>query len=200
MTMSADFTVPARHAQLIWLDPGSTTGMVALSVRPSWLEGQGDPSWEGLRKALTRVWHGQTGRDPRTVEARTGRARRTETVVRGAQGHSRVKVKRRQGDDVPRAIAEELSTLSQCEALLDLWPEAVWGYEEFTPRLNVPTGPDYLAPVRISAALRYVEMVYGESRRTPFVQTASMAMTTATDARLDLAGPKLFKSQEQATA
>lgn len=170
--MAAQFPRSDRHAQLVWFDPGSTTGLVALCVRPAWLEGAGEPSWAGLNKAVRTRWFGQVGREARIVD--DGRARRPL---------GKVVVVERRGDRTGRVDAET-EMIRQCEELLDIWLDAAWGYEDFQLRV---LGADP-SPIRVFSALRYVEAVHGERRRQPFVQSASMAKSTATDERLRMAG------------
>jgi hypothetical protein len=182
MTMSAAFPMSDRHAQLIWFDPGETTGVVVLAVRPSWLAGEGNPTWEGLGRKITARWFGQIGRDARIVDAH-GRAKKAAgKVVKSPTGQAL-------GRPPTSTMAQEIEMVRECEALLDLWQEAAWGYEGYVARAgNSMLSHEAWAPVRVFSRLEYVEMVYGARQRVPFVQLSSMAKTTATDDRLKAAG------------
>ena len=177
--MSVEFEKSQRHAQLVWFDPGATTGIVALSIRPRWLAGAGDPTWAGLGRMITTSWFGQVGRNPRVVVDGKAKAPggRVVQVGRARAVHS----------ERPATAVEEREMIRQCEDLLDLWLDAAWGYEDFVPRLGMPVGSDYLSPVRVFSALSYIETQHGERAREPFVQSASMAKTTASDERLKAA-------------
>lgn len=187
MTLSADTPKRSdRHAQLVWFDPGATTGVFALAIRPAWLEGSGPPTWEGLRKAITTSWCGQIGRTGKVWNERDGKAAVSQRVAPKIDGQAPMPSAR--DDARSMTMVEELAIVRQCESVLDLWPEAAWGYESFEVRPGMHSGPDYLSPVRLAAALTYAETSYGERARLPFVQSAAMAKTTATDPRLSAAG------------
>lgn len=189
----------SRACQLVWFDPGGTTGMFVASLRPGWLDGRGDPGWAGLRRAITYTWAGQVG-----AHARVWVGGRAEPVPNGlAVEGTELPVRLRQVGGrrgrrplVGSAVLDpaqraELVQVAQCVELLDLWPDACWGYEDFVPRGGNAMGAssrDFLSPVRLFSALTHTEIAYGERGRVPFVQSASMAKTTATDERLKEAG------------
>lgn len=189
----------ARHAQLVWFDPGVTTGIFVCSVRPSWLGGNGEPTWLGLRKALTMTWFGQVGRLPRIWSEDTDRAKVPgdgHTAMRRGKGGNGLGAGvgtilsgrgRYGGGPVSEHLRNETEQVIQCQALLDLWADAAWGYEDFVPG-SANQSREFLAPVRIFARLEASEIVYGERGRVPFVQSPAMAKTTATDERMKAAG------------
>lgn len=59
---------------VVAVDPGSTSGVLVLSVKPAWLKGQGPASYEGLGNAVTFKAAYQVGRKPRRFSIDTGRA------------------------------------------------------------------------------------------------------------------------------
>jgi hypothetical protein len=195
------YVVPS--AQIVWFDPGVTTGMCVVSLDPEWLDGADLSSWATLRKHIQNSWHAQIGRHARVWEDGKAVSPKHPSVC-GKPGSIRTRVGNRGdfagtmaqilkgegafgGGDLTTGQAEEVSQIINCQNLLDAWPEAAWGYEDFVPRaLN--QGREFLAPVRIFATLTFSELVHGHRARVPFVQQASMAKTTATDERLSAAG------------
>jgi hypothetical protein len=175
-----------RQAQLVWFDPGVTTGVVICAIRPRWLRGEGDPSWVGLGKAVTVRHFAQLGRHAKVV--RDGKAAPVPAAARIVEGVEALKRAGRRGrgsgsQEITTGEVDELNAVLQCVGILDIWTEAAWGFEDFIPRSS-NASRDFLAPVRIFSRLDFVELVYGEKGRWPFRQNASLAKTTATDARL----------------
>lgn len=153
--------------ELIWFDPGSTTGVVFLKVDPAYLDGDGyDTSWEALGKAVHEAHYEQYGRNPRVWN---GRARKPEV---GANPFS--------GD-----YADEIEIADRAQSLLDDHPKAAWGYEDFILK-SANKSRDFLAPVRLFAMMSALEQVTGAGR-TPFVQGTSIK-STVDDERLTRAG------------
>lgn len=172
------------NAELVWFDPGGTTGMCVLSVQPRWLAGEGEPTWEGLRKALKHVWIAQVGlhsrvegREGRSMEPIEGRAVPIEAEL------ARARMKRLASLDGYTELRRETDMVSQCVDLLTQWPRAAWGFESFQLR----TVAADRCPERVAAKMSHAELLYGEGR-APYAQTASYAKTTATDERLRLCG------------
>lgn len=151
---------PARLAQLVWLDPGGTTGYAVATVAARWLEGLGDGDWTGLKRHLVSVAVGQV--DGWSEEGR-GKTAREGSLVGGA----------------------ELVSASEIVELILAWPEAAWGYEDFILR-KYTKDRDLLAPVRMFSMIRFG--IWGEDGRLPFTQSASLAKSAATDPRMREAG------------
>lgn len=177
--------MPLPHACLIWIDPGRTTGLCVLNVRPSWLAGEGPPTWDGMRRAIRNAWFAQVGRDARAwVDGAAVKmnGHRVVTPPGDAKARlvrdgvmSRVKM-------YPGLLTEAL-LVDQCVDLLALYPRAAWGYESFQLR---QLGAD-LSPVSVLSKVEHAELRYGKGR-APYQQTASQAKTTANDDRIKLAG------------
>lgn len=150
----------SRLAQLIFLDPGGTTGYAVAVVAARWLEGLGDGDWTGLKKALVSVAVGQV--DGWSIDGRGKVAR--EGSVNG-------------GRDVVSA--------SEIVELILAWPEAAWGYEDFILR-KYSKDRDLLAPVRMFSMIEFG--IWSEDGRLPFTQSANLAKSAATDPRMREAG------------
>lgn len=147
-------------AQLIWFDPGGTTGVAVAAVSAAWLTGAGSSTWDGLRRALAHVAISQT--DGNAVK----------------------------GDDLGvnqqlLGNAED-EMIAECAELVRAWPEAAYGQEDFVLGMFTQ-GRDLLSPVRINAAVRAL-VLSEEPTRVPFVQAASLAKSTANDGRMKTAG------------
>lgn len=56
------------------VDPGTTTGLLVLSVKPQWLKGFGPATWEGLGGAVKFKAAYQVGRNPRSFDFDIGKA------------------------------------------------------------------------------------------------------------------------------
>lgn len=83
---------------------------------------------------------------------------------------------------------DELANIAGCDAVLQDWPDAAWGYEDFVVG-SFNSGRDFLAPVRIFSALVYADLVRnGPGGRRPFRQSAANAKTAATNDRMKMAG------------
>lgn len=184
----ASFYGSARQAQLLWFDPGMTTGVFICSIRPRWLLGDGPPSWSALGKAMTIKWFGQLGREPRVMDE-GGRAKRTATPVvrdgRGGKGIAAILAGGgAYGGGHPSAVlSTEIATLLDQIQLLDDWPEAAWGQESFMVS-QANSKPEYVSPIRVNARIEAFEIICGERGRVPFLQSSSLAKTTATDDRM----------------
>lgn len=182
-------TIPLPHATLIWVDPGASTGLCVLNVRPSWLAGEGPPTWDGLRRSIRNAWFGQVGRDARAWVDGAAVKMDGRRVV-DPPGHGKMALAAAaQRESVLASVntypglLTEVLAVDQCVDLLATWPRAAWGYESFQLRM---LGAD-LSPVRMLSKIEHAEMRYGKGR-PPYLQTASMAKTTATDERMKTAG------------
>lgn len=190
-------------AQLIWIDPGSTTGVCIVGIDVDWLKGKGEPGFGGLGAAIKFVWHAQIGRDPKIWEdARasvpkglvipaTGNDRRSFEGVRPGSLEDILAMEGEfGGGPLTTSQADEVSQVVQLQSLLNQWPDAAWGYEDFIPD-QVNFDRDFLAPVRIFTSLTMSEIVYGSRARIPFAQSRSFGKTPSNDPRLKRA--KLYR-------
>lgn len=180
----------AQDAQLVWFDPGITTGIAVVCIDPEWLCSRiYSASWEGLGKAVRHVWHAQTGRHARDNEGLTlaeiGDDDESYELLRVLAGKGHMA-----GGPVEEHTLREIENAVAAQDVLDQWPSAAWGYESFEVR-QINTDPDFLSPARLGLAMTLSEVRSGESARTPFTQTASHAIHTVSDERLKAAG--LFK-------
>lgn len=74
--------MPRRNlgaCSVVSVDPGTTTGLLVLSVKPGWLKGQGPATYEGLGAAVTFKAAYQVGRLPRRFNIDTGRATKIDS-------------------------------------------------------------------------------------------------------------------------
>lgn len=184
--------------QLIWLDPGITTGIFVCSIAPGWLTGNGPVTWEGLGAAMTLKWFAQVGRDARIWDGERAKAPAAGRVVDAelATAHPGLSAildgqGRAGGGDITLGLADEIRQLLQCIAILDTWPDAAWGYESFQAH-SAPGGAtlsqETVSPIRINARLEAFEIVLGEKGRVPFSMTPSQGKVPADDERMKRAG------------
>lgn len=176
-----------RQAELVWIDPGVTTGLCVLRVRPRWLDGAGDITWRSLGAAISARWFGQIGRHARILEEGRAIAPGMRGVIDGFDAETmrkKLSPSQRSGSaEMTTSLYGELEQVLEIGGLLDMWPDAAWGYEDFIPRSS-NASRDFLAPIRIFSTITADEVLNGEKGRVPFVQDASMAKSTATDERL----------------
>lgn len=59
---------------VVAVDPGTTTGLLVVSINPRWLKGSGTATWEGLGNAVTFKAAYQVGRYPKRFNLDTGRS------------------------------------------------------------------------------------------------------------------------------
>lgn len=184
----------SQNADLVWFDPGVTTGMATMSLDPRWLDGMGTTDFVSIGKAVIASWFGQCGRHARLFDDTKGRAYTPEREMAvtkhnpGSQHRIEPTLSGEGiGGDITTAQANEIRQLIQMQNLLEAWPGAAWGYEDFVPR-QLNQGREFLAPVRLFSSLTANEILHGTAKRVPFIQNASMAKSTATDERLKDAG------------
>lgn len=180
-----------RQAQLVWFDPGQTTGVFVCSIRPGWLAGDGDPTWAGLRRSLTMTWFGQVGREAKIWNEATEHSKPVDHVI-DTDGKADMSFGRALGGgaDITTLLAGELHQLVELVAILDLWEDAAWGYESFVAKPTVGgsvLSQEAVTPIRMNARLEAIELLYGTRGRVPFTQP-SVDMLTASDPRLADAG------------
>lgn len=182
----------ARQCQLVYIDPGVTSGIFVATVRPAWVCGDlGDGSWESLKRATVKTWHAQIGRYPRVWSEGKGKAYPSTDpthygdqsfVVRAQRGGRGISGSAKLND----ADASELTQAVQITELLEAWPDAAWGIEDFRLRV-LSADTELLAPVRMIARVETLELIHGERGRVPFKQMPG-EKDTASDERLQRAG------------
>lgn len=196
-----------RAVQVVAVDPGSTSGVVVVSVATSWLRGLGDPTWEGLGGALGVRLAYQLGRDPRVYgEAPVDRRRALDEYVlpiladqplvdpeADLRTRSGVRFYRIMdgtgpagGGSLNVVDAGEVIQVRQLNGLLANYPRAALVIEDFSLRTEVRSR-EVTSPDRLRLAITAHECIHGPGR-VPFLQQPSMAKTTATDDRLKRAG------------
>lgn len=149
--------LPPSSAQLVWFDPGSTTGIFIVNVEPAWLAGEGRANLAGLRDAILTFDHIQVGRLERAAE---GLCEIPEATLEAADSHG-IKV-------------HDLQELRSVLAGLDVLarhPFAAWGYEDFRVR-QISQSDDFLSSPRVGSSLRDA-MLLGNPPRPPFRQDPS---------------------------
>lgn len=196
---------------VVAVDPGTTSGVLVLSVKPQWLKGQGPASWEGLGNAVTFKAAYQVGRLPRRFAIDTGRATKIDTRAlddemlpilakgqplldqdsefdgRGRKTQAFYDILRGEPSRIGRGDlsvvdAGEVLQVRQIAGLLDNFPAATLVIEDFTLRTQV-SDREVLSPARLRLAIEAEEMMHGVGR-VPFLQQPSDAMSVATDDRL----------------
>jgi hypothetical protein len=196
---------------VVAVDPGTTSGVLVLSIKPTWLKGQGPASWEGLGNAVTFKAAYQVGRVPRRFSVDTGRSTRIDSRVLDdellpilAQGQPLLEQREDfdgrgrkteafygilRGDDsrigrgdLSVVDAGEVLQVRQIAGLLDNFPMATLVIEDFVLRTQV-ADREVLSPTRLRLAIQAEEMMHGTGR-VPFLQQPSDAMTVSTDDRL----------------
>lgn len=146
--------------EIVWFDPGITTGYCLLKVKPAYVDGAGDTRWETMKDYVT-VEHKQLGRHARGTPKRTQRG-----ITYGY-------------------LDTEISIVEDCGIVLDDHPEAAWGYEDFILK-GANKSREFLSPVRIFSMLAY-DNAGSEYPRSPFVQGTSIK-ASVDDERLKRAG------------
>lgn len=200
---------------VVAVDPGTTSGLVVLSIDPRWLKGQGPATWEGLGAAVRFKAAYQIGRYPKKFNLDTGRSFKIDSPEgldtemlpvlasgqplmgdgefdgRGRRDQSFYAILR--GDasasvgrgDLLTVDAGEVLQVRQIAGLLDNFPEAALVIEDFQLRM-FNQDRETLSPARLRLAIETEEILHGVGR-VPFLQQPSEALHTATDARLSRA-------------
>jgi hypothetical protein len=197
---------------VVSVDPGTTTGLLVLSLDPRWLKGQGAATWEGLGAAVRFKAAYQIGRVPKRFNIDTGRSMKidrpegldTMMLPVLAEGqplmgdgefggfgrHDQRFYSIMRGEmsagygrgDLSLVDAGEVMQVRQMGGLLDNFPDATLVIEDF--QLRTQNGDrETLSPSRLRLAFEAEEILHGVGR-VPFLQQPSDAMTTATDERL----------------
>lgn len=184
----------SNTATIIWLDPGMTTGIAILSISTAWLEGDGSAEWAALRNAVKYKWWAQVGDKQRTLDdfdIEWPTVRLHDDVEQRQRGYNPagdldavLEGKGHYRGGVPTRMMSNLSRQAiQIRTILEQYPEAAWGHEDFILRTR-NASRETLSPVALNSMVTSLELLMGARARWPFVQSAQMAMTTATDARL----------------
>lgn len=129
--------LPPSSAQLIWFDPGSTTGVCVLNVDPAWLRGAGSGNLAGLKAAILTKDHLQLGRYARAHEGLATPTPNPLFLGFGLRTHD----------------LEELASVVGALDLLAKHPFAAWGYEDFMVR-KIDASHSFLSPARVGSSLR----------------------------------------------
>lgn len=197
---------------VVSVDPGTTTGLLVVSVNARWLRGSGAPTWEGLGAAVTFRMAYQVGRNPKTFDMDTGRstaldeqavdeaimpvlaadqpllgrgAGNTPTLLHRLYGVLNGDPSRIARGDLPMVDAGEVVQVRQIAGLIENFPEAALVIEDFQLRTQNKSR-EALSPSRLRLAIETEEILHG-SGRVPFLQQPSV-MSTATDERMKRAG------------
>ncbi len=179
-------------AGLVWFDPGSTTGVFSCFIESGWLRGEPDfaPTFAALGKAIHQPYFEQLGNKARREVVGNDAKRNVSRAFRETLNLNGdiVDLSCVIGAELPDYVHAETQIIAASNQLLRstaLW-RCAWGYEDFVPR-SLNQSREFLSPVRIFSALTALELLAGD-QRAPFTQSASIAKTTVTDARLQLAG------------
>lgn len=214
------------YCTVVAVDPGTTTGLLVVSIDPRWLKGQGPATWEGLGAAVRFKAAYQVGRYPKRFDIDRGRATKIDSpegldeemlpVVaagqplmgddefdgRGRRDQAFYAIMR--GDpsdyfgraDMLMVDAGEVLQVRQIAGLLDNFAEAALVIEDFTLRTQ-NQDREVLSPSRLRLAIQTEEILHGVGR-VPFLQQPGEAMHTATDDRLKRAN-LYFAGMQHAT-
>lgn len=198
---------------VVAVDPGTTTGLLVVSINPRWLKGLGAASWEGLGSAVSFKAAYQVGRNPRRFNIDTGRATKIDTpeglddqmlpvLAQGqplldeldefdGRGRKTQKVYAiLRGDQSPLIGRGDLSVVDAGEVLQ---VRQIAGLLDNFPDATLVIEDfqlrtqnmdrETLSPTRLRLAIETEEILHGVGR-VPFLQQPSDAMTVATDDRL----------------
>lgn len=198
-----------RSVSVVSLDPGSTSGLVVITIDTSWVRGLGPATWEGLGAAIgTKVAY-QIGREPKAFFNDGERATTLDSsrdldehllpilagqpLVTDNGGRKTARFYEIMGGQqvaggppLSHNDAGEIIQARQIAGLLANYPEAAFVIEDFTLRTQVRSR-EVTSPDRLRLTTTSDEVLHGEGR-TPFIQQPSYAKTTATDDRLKRAG------------
>lgn len=162
---------PDDAAQLIWFDPGTTTGVCIVSLDPAWLLGEGSGAPPAFKRAVRTLAHVQLGRYPRDHEHLTAPSPEAVEALEHWGASS--------------AIVQELACVEGGLDLLRFYPHAAWGYEDFHARTG-SSQEDFLSPARVGSSLRDI-MLQQFPPRPAFVQLPQFGLNPD-NARMQAAG------------
>jgi hypothetical protein len=197
-----------RTVSVLAVDPGSTSGLVVVSVQASWVRGSGPATWAGLGAAIATKVGYQIGRQPRSFDPMEGYTAPPRDIIHDDEllpvlaGQPLLDGSRTVRNDRFAALmagervfsgpalslidAGEVAQLRQIAGLLSNFSTAALVIEDFTLRTAVRSR-EVTSPDRLRLAVTAHEALIGEGR-TPFLQQPAYAKTTATDDRLKAAG------------
>lgn len=197
-----------RTVTVLAVDPGSTTGVVIVTIDASWVRGLGVASWDGLGAVVRAKTAYQLGREPKTFNLDTDRTtqldreRMDDLTLPILAGQPLVEADNGRkfanfyaiiegdgpagGGELSMMDANEIVTVRQIAGLLDNYPTSALVIEDFSLRTPV-RGREVTSPDRLRLSITANEVLHGEGR-TPFLQQPAYAKTTATDERLKRAG------------
>jgi hypothetical protein len=170
----------APTATVVWFDPGETTGVAVLAMDPRWLDGQGPADWPGLRRAIKSSWFAQLGAESKEWDGTAGKAITMfdPEVVRPDQFN---------GPPIADSVKIELNMIHEAREILDLFPGAAWGYEDYIPESMAAAQKGALTPMRFYSTLAFQTIMDDARMRVPFVQSRTMKYS-ADNARMKEAG------------
>lgn len=199
---------------VVAVDPGTTTGLIVVSIDPRWVRGLGPASWEGLGAAITYRQAYQIGRDPKGWDDDQGHsAKLSVTELDGKLLPYLAQNQPLLGDgpfdgrgrkdahfygilagetaavgrgDMLTIDGGEVLQVRQIAGLLDNHTEAALVIEDFSLR-TANSDREVLSPARLRLAIQAEEILHGVGR-VPFLQMPSEAMNAATNDRLKRAG------------
>jgi hypothetical protein len=201
---------PNGPCTVVAVDPGTTSGVLVVSVKPAWLKGQGAATWEGLGNAVVFRAAYQVGRYPKRFNLDTGRSTALDATDlddellpilakgqplldhtdefdgRGRKTQAFYSILRGEASGVGRGDlsvvdAGEVLQVRQIGGLLTNYPEAALVIEDFTLRTQ-NMDREVLSSPRLRLAIETEEMLHGAGR-VPFLQQP-VAMKDAPDDRL----------------
>lgn len=161
--------------QVVAIDPGTTTGVIALEVDNRWLVTDLPVDWKTLGRACRIIAVGQIGRHGNWQQGLTNANTRPFENYNAAV-HAKG----------TRIDVGEVRQVGEIVDLLARFPEAAIVIEDFQLRTR-SMDREALSPDRLRLAIESVELLYG-SGRVPYLQQPSLAKNTASDDRLKLAG------------
>ena len=196
---------------VIAVDPGTTTGILVASIRPTWLKGLGPATWQGLGANVMFKAAYQIGRYPKRFSIDLGRSMKIDRPEgmddemlpvlaagqplmgdgefdgRGRADQSFYAILRGERGlvgrgDLSTVDAGEVLQVRQVAGLLDNFPEAALVIEDFTLRTQ-NMDRETLSPTRLRLGIEAEEILHG-SGRVPFLQQPSEALGTVGDDQL----------------
>lgn len=175
------------NCSIVYFDPGVTTGVAILTVDRSWIAGGGRSDLDSMREAVHHRFFAQLGDKARESwpydDPRLHRAECDGPADSPLMPSILLNQWIAAGGPMTDLLLNEVTMVLQMQTLLDEWPDAAWGFEDFIPR-GMNASREFLSPVRLGFGLTFSELSHGGRARRPFVQQASTAKTTATNDRL----------------
>lgn len=184
---------------VVAVDPGTTTGILVLSVDPRWLKGFGPATWEGLGSAVRFKAAYQIGREPRRFSIDTERAMKIDSpqgldremlpIIANNQpllgdgefdGSGRNDLRfygimrgEGAGGDLGFVDAGEILQVRQAQGLFDNFPDAALLIEDFALRTQ-NMDRETLSSPRLRLAMQAEEILHGSGRVAWLQQPSEM--------------------------